>query len=55
MADRYQKTRYNRQTSPTRERDDRSWRQQEQFSSGERDWDSNERPLPAERPAAGGL
>lgn len=42
MADRYQRTRYNRpgrgEYSPDRERGERSWRQQEQFSTGERDW-----------------
>jgi len=46
MADRYRRNQYNRsgrgESSPYRDRDDRSWRQQEQYSTGERDWNYNE-------------
>ena len=46
MADRYQRNRYNRSegrgSTPPGERDDRSWRQQEQFSTGQRDWNYND-------------
>jgi osmotically-inducible protein OsmY len=43
MPDRNQRNRYNRpERSPYRERDDRSWRQQEQFSNGQRDWNYND-------------
>lgn len=42
MADRTTQNRYNRQDAPWRDRDERNWRQQEQFSPGQPEWAYND-------------